>query len=249
MRNGETIGPALLELPRTESRPPNIGSWEEAREGFDWSLAERELGWGRGDPVNIGWNLSDRICRLGLAQKPALLWEGADGQERPLHLRRPARPLEHDRRVALRRAGVGPGERVCLFLDRVPELYLAFVGILKLGAVVQPLFSAFGEESLAHAPPRRRDLLRRDPAQAPAEGAPRPRDASPTSPRRRRRRRRARSSGRARSRSTSTPSRASRASTSSRRRPRRRRSSTTPRGRPDSRRGRSTSTARSSRST
>ncbi len=34
-------------------------------------------------------------------------------------------------------------------MDRVPELYLAFVGILKLGAVVQPLFSAFGEESLA----------------------------------------------------------------------------------------------------
>ena len=44
---------------------------------------------------------------------------------------------------------MGPGERVCLFLDRVPELYLAFVGILKLGAVVQPLFSAFGDESLA----------------------------------------------------------------------------------------------------
>ena len=30
----------------------------------------------------------------------------------------------------------------------MPELYIAFVGLLKLGAVVQPLFSAFGEESL-----------------------------------------------------------------------------------------------------
>jgi acetyl-CoA synthetase len=33
-------------------------------------------------------------------------------------------------------------------MDRIPELYLSFLGILKIGAVVQPLFSAFGDESL-----------------------------------------------------------------------------------------------------
>jgi len=33
-------------------------------------------------------------------------------------------------------------------LDKIPELYFAFVGILKHGTIVQPLFSAFGEESL-----------------------------------------------------------------------------------------------------
>ena len=33
-------------------------------------------------------------------------------------------------------------------MDRVPELYIGFLGILKTGAVAQPLFSAFGEESL-----------------------------------------------------------------------------------------------------
>jgi acetyl-CoA synthetase len=44
--------------------------------------------------------------------------------------------------------GIKPGERVCLFMDRVPELYIGFLGILKTGAVAQPLFSAFGDESL-----------------------------------------------------------------------------------------------------
>jgi acetyl-CoA synthetase len=39
-------------------------------------------------------------------------------------------------------------DRVCLFLDKVPELYIGFMGILRHGAVVQPLFSAFGEEAL-----------------------------------------------------------------------------------------------------
>jgi len=33
-------------------------------------------------------------------------------------------------------------------MDRIPELYLGFLGILKTGAIAQPLFSAFGDESL-----------------------------------------------------------------------------------------------------
>jgi acetyl-CoA synthetase len=33
-------------------------------------------------------------------------------------------------------------------MDRIPELFFSFLGILKIGAIVQPLFSAFGDESL-----------------------------------------------------------------------------------------------------
>jgi acetyl-CoA synthetase len=33
-------------------------------------------------------------------------------------------------------------------MDRIPELYFSFLEILKIGAIVQPLFSAFGDESL-----------------------------------------------------------------------------------------------------
>ena len=130
-----------------ETRIPNIASYEEALRGFDWSIAERELGWGRGDPLNIGWHLTDRICRLGLARKPALLWEGTDGRERAYTFD-DLRVLSNTIGAFFSRLGIVPGERVCLFLDRLPELYIAFVGLLKLGAVVQPLFSAFGEESL-----------------------------------------------------------------------------------------------------
>ena len=48
----------------------------------------------------------------------------------------------------LENAGLTPGDRVCLFMDRVPELYFGFLGILKMGGIAQPLFSAFGPESL-----------------------------------------------------------------------------------------------------
>jgi acetyl-CoA synthetase len=43
---------------------------------------------------------------------------------------------------------IQPEDRVCLFMDKIPELYLGFLGILKIGAIAQPLFSAFGDESL-----------------------------------------------------------------------------------------------------
>jgi len=44
--------------------------------------------------------------------------------------------------------GIKNEDRVCLFMDKIPELYMGFLGILKLGAIAQPLFSAFGDESL-----------------------------------------------------------------------------------------------------
>ncbi len=130
-----------------EKKLYNIGSYEKALAGFDWAIAEKELGWGRGDPVNIGWHLSDRICRLGLSKKPALFWEGPDGRERSYSFD-DLRVLSNTVAAWAGRLGILPGDRVCLFLDRVPELYIGFAGLLKLGAVVQPLFSAFGEESL-----------------------------------------------------------------------------------------------------
>ena len=67
-------------------------------------------------------------------------------------------------------------------MDRVPELYIGFLGVLKTGAVAQPLFSAFGDESLLvrlsnaettavitqkkHAPKVRKilDKMRQDPS-------------------------------------------------------------------------------------
>ncbi len=40
------------------------------------------------------------------------------------------------------------GDRVFLFLPRIPELFFAFLGILKVGAVCGTLFSAFQEQAL-----------------------------------------------------------------------------------------------------
>ncbi len=137
-------------------RTPNIGSYEERLPGFDWSIGAQELGLRPGGPVNIGWLCSDRLCELGRGTKAALLWEDHTGRARRLTFD-DVRVLSNTVAHFLRRQGVAPGDRVCLFMDKVPELYVGFLGVLKLGAIVQPLFSAFGDESL---------LCRLDSAQA-----------------------------------------------------------------------------------
>ena len=122
-------------------------TYDELRATLDWSVAERELGYRPGAPLNIGWMCSDRICQAGRGAKLALLWENFQGERRSFSFD-DLRVLSNTIADFLVRLGIAPGERVCLFMDRVPELYIGFLGILKTGAVAQPLFSAFGDESL-----------------------------------------------------------------------------------------------------
>ena len=112
-----------------------------------WEAAERELGYRRGGPINIGWYCSDRLCELGLGGTTALRWEDHQGTEK-VYTYDQLRTRTNAFAQWLRSLGIKPGERVCLFMDRVPELYLGFLAILKMGGIAQPLFSAFGEESL-----------------------------------------------------------------------------------------------------
>ena len=84
---------------------------------------------------------------MGKAKKLALIWEGFDGEEKRYTFD-DMRMLTNTIAVFLQKLGINPGERVCLFMDKVPELYFGFLGILKMGAIAQPFFSAFGSESL-----------------------------------------------------------------------------------------------------
>ncbi|MEI7897243.1 MAG: acetate--CoA ligase [bacterium] len=125
----------------------NIGSYDERAKNFDWNIAEKELDYTPGNVINIGWYCSDRICRMGKADKPALIWEGSTGNEKRYtynELRLNSNTIGH----FLRGLGIMPEDRVCLFMDKIPELYIGFLGILKMGGIAQPLFSAFGDESL-----------------------------------------------------------------------------------------------------
>lgn len=125
----------------------NIGLYEERLNNFAWSMAENELEYKEEDVINIGWYCSDRICEKGKGDKPALYYEGFGGVEKKYNFN-DVRLASNTIGTFLSNLGLKDEDRICLFMDRIPELYFSFLGILKIGAIVQPLFSAFGDESL-----------------------------------------------------------------------------------------------------
>jgi acetyl-CoA synthetase len=125
----------------------NMGDYETTVKNFSWEVSERELGYKKGDVINIGEFCTDRICRLGKKDKLALIWEGHTGEVKKYTFN-DIRLLTNTIAQYLKNLGLKPGDRICLFMDKVPELYLGFLGILKMGGIAQPLFSAFGSESL-----------------------------------------------------------------------------------------------------
>ena len=87
----------------------NIGSYDERIKGFNWTISEQELGYKPGEAINIGWYCSDRICEMGMAEKPALIWEGFGEREKQYSFNdvrlagntteSPRQPGEHSRRI------------------------------------------------------------------------------------------------------------------------------------------------------
>jgi len=125
----------------------NIGSYDERIKDFNWDIAKEVLGWKEGELLNIGHMCSDRICAQGLADKTALIWEGF-GDRKTKYTFDDIRVFSNGYARFLQDQGIEPGDRVCLFMDKIPALFISFLGILKMGGIAQPLFSAFGDESL-----------------------------------------------------------------------------------------------------
>ena len=128
--------------PGSVAPPGNAGG-----ESLDLAQVRAALGLQLGQPFNLGALLADRHCERGHGSRLALKWENHAGLRRDFtfdDLRRYSNAWAQ----RLAELGVGPGDRVCLFLDRVPDLYFAFLGVLKLGAVAQPLFSQFMADAL-----------------------------------------------------------------------------------------------------
>jgi acetyl-CoA synthetase len=125
----------------------NIESYEDVRRNFSWDTVRRELEYEEGTPLNIGFHCTDRICGKGKGEKFAMIWENFAGDKKTFTFE-DLRVISNTYAKFLQELGLKEGDRVCVFMDRIPELYLSFLGILKAGMIAMPLFSAFGEDAL-----------------------------------------------------------------------------------------------------
>lgn len=111
--------------------------------GIEWAH------WCVGGTTNIVLNCLDKHRGTPVWDRTFLVWEGEDpAAQRSLTYS--AFDAEVSRLAGvLLELDVGIGDRVALYMPNLPETYIAFHAILKIGAVVVPLFSGFGPQPLA----------------------------------------------------------------------------------------------------
>jgi acetyl-CoA synthetase len=134
------------------------GFWGEIANGFYWKQKwdkVREYEWKDkitvkffpGAKTNIAYNCLDRHLERR-ADQVALLWEGND----PAESRQVTYKELHEQVCkfanVLKSLGVKKGDRVCLFLQMIPELPVAMLACARIGAVHSVVFGAFSEDSL-----------------------------------------------------------------------------------------------------
>lgn len=114
----------------------------DASSGIAWCR------WFVGGLINLAHACLDRHALSARGDHAAIIWEGEDGSVRRFSY---AKLHAETCRLAgaLRRLGVGQGDRVGLFLPMIPEAAVAFLACARIGAVAIPIFSGFGASAVA----------------------------------------------------------------------------------------------------
>jgi acetyl-CoA synthetase len=133
------------------------GFWAEQANELEWTkpwdkvLDESSAPfykWFVGAKTNIVHNALDRHCQTWRRNKLALIWEGEGGERRTYSYYRLWRQVNRFANV-LKSLGVKKGDRVTIYLGRIPELVIAMLATAKIGAIHSVVYGGFSTEALA----------------------------------------------------------------------------------------------------
>lgn len=125
----------------------NLEDYEATYANFSWDHAKKDISWFADNKVNAAFNAVDRHMNDGRRNKVALYSVNTDNQLETFTFQ-DIYYLSNRLGNALKDLGVSKGDRVFIFLPRIAELYISTIAISKIGAVIGPLFSAFGPDAL-----------------------------------------------------------------------------------------------------
>jgi acetyl-CoA synthetase len=119
--------------------------WSRVRE-FEWD-DDVQTKWFAGGQTNLCYNCVDRHLDT-CADQTAILWEGNEpGVDDTLTYGQ-----LHERVCkfanALKSLGMGKGDRICIYLQMIPEAAIAMLACARIGAVHSVVFGAFSSDSL-----------------------------------------------------------------------------------------------------
>ncbi|MFT5196142.1 MAG: acetyl-CoA synthetase, partial [Candidatus Promineifilaceae bacterium] len=133
------------------------GFWGKiASENFEWYKPWRKVlddsnapfyKWFVDAKVNIVHNALDRHMRTATRNKAALIFEGEQGDTRTYTYQQ----LNHEVckfASVIRSMGVKKGDRVTIYMGRIPELMIAMLACAKVGAMHSVVYGGFSTEAL-----------------------------------------------------------------------------------------------------
>ena len=118
------------------------------REVLDVSGGVQFPQWCVGGQLNIVHSCVDKwLADAATPDRTAVEWEGEDGRRASLTYR--ALAVDVNRCAnALRSLGLGKGDAIAIHLPMVPQIVIALLAIAKIGSVIVPLFSGFGDGAI-----------------------------------------------------------------------------------------------------
>lgn len=119
--------------------------FEPWRSVLDWQPPHAH--WFAGGKTNICYNALDRHIAAGAGDRVAFYWEGEPGDRRTLtygELYRDVNRLA----ASLAELGIGAGDRVVMYLPRIPEVVTAMLALARLGAVHSVVHTGFSLQAL-----------------------------------------------------------------------------------------------------
>ncbi|HUI11282.1 MAG TPA: acetate--CoA ligase [Bacteroidota bacterium] len=163
---GEVYSPSSEVVAQANVNDPEAARKDASRdlEGY-WAKRAEELFWYKkwdrvlddsnkpfykwfvGGKTNIVANAIDRHVRTWRRNKLALIWEGEKGDLRTFSYHALAREVCKFANV-LKSMGVNKGDRVTIYMPRIPETVIAMLATAKIGAVHSVVYGGFSVEAL-----------------------------------------------------------------------------------------------------
>ena len=134
------------------------GFWAEQAERLDWikkwdtvsnnDFTKAKISWFEGGKLNVSYNCLDRHIKAGFGDQTALIWEGNDPREdKALSYSEMLSEVSKFANV-LKSNGIKKGDRVCIYMQMIPELAIAMLACTRIGAVHSIVFGAFSPDAL-----------------------------------------------------------------------------------------------------
>ncbi|MFQ5991643.1 MAG: acetate--CoA ligase [Nitrospiraceae bacterium] len=154
----ETQGRSFIQDYEAEYRRSisNPGAfWENAAKELEWfrpwqKVLDWDYPWAKwyvGASCNIAYNCLDRHVRTWRRNKVAVIWVGEKGEERIFTYGELLRQVNQCAN-ALKALGIQKGDRVTIYLPKIPEQIVAMLACARLGIIHSVVYSGFSAPAL-----------------------------------------------------------------------------------------------------